>query len=122
MVVDVEDDIVTLARDGRNDAEVRLIAGRKDHGMIHGVKFLERFLALLVAPIGAVEDTAAGGAAAAAVERVLARGDDVVVQGHAHVVIGGSDERRVGKECVSTVRSRWSPYHQQKNNTTYHYT
>src|SRR3546814_12480798 len=22
-----------------------------------------------------------------------------------------SDERRVGKECVSTVRSRWSPYH-----------
>src|SRR3546814_4230511 len=52
MAVDVEDDIVTLARDGRNDAEVRLIAGRKDHGMIHGVKFLERFLALLVAPIG----------------------------------------------------------------------
>src|SRR3546814_9226568 len=23
----------------------------------------------------------------------------------------GSDERRVGKECVSTCRSRWSPYH-----------
>src|SRR3546814_15863969 len=22
-----------------------------------------------------------------------------------------SDERRVGKECVSTCRSRWSPYH-----------
>src|SRR3546814_17159695 len=22
-----------------------------------------------------------------------------------------SDERRVGKECVSTGRSRWSPYH-----------
>src|SRR3546814_2037023 len=36
------------------------------------------------------------------------------------VVLGGSDgpyrqrrseERRVGKECVSTCRSRWSPYH-----------
>src|SRR3546814_16609059 len=25
--------------------------------------------------------------------------------------IGRSDERRVGKECVSTCRSRWSPYH-----------
>src|SRR3546814_14968122 len=25
-----------------------------------------------------------------------------------------SEERRVGKECVSTCRSRWSPYHQQK--------
>src|SRR3546814_8592961 len=31
-------------------------------------------------------------------------------------VLGGScqvrsEERRVGKECVSTCRSRWSPYH-----------
>src|SRR3546814_11623802 len=27
--------------------------------------------------------------------------------------VGGtrSEERRVGKECVSTCRSRWSPYH-----------
>src|SRR3546814_14307160 len=27
-----------------------------------------------------------------------------------------SEERRVGKECVSTCRSRWSPYH-SKNKT-----
>src|SRR3546814_7188595 len=28
-----------------------------------------------------------------------------------------SEERRVGKECVSTCRSRWSPYtYKQKNN------
>src|SRR3546814_6190550 len=31
------------------------------------------------------------------------------------LAIGGphlrSEERRVGKECVSTCRSRWSPYH-----------
>src|SRR3546814_12427070 len=27
-----------------------------------------------------------------------------------------SDERRVGKECVSTCRSRWSPYHEKKKN------
>src|SRR3546814_11576679 len=26
-----------------------------------------------------------------------------------------SEERRVGKECVSTCRSRWSPYHAKKN-------
>src|SRR3546814_11668546 len=26
-----------------------------------------------------------------------------------------SEERRVGKECVSTCRSRWSPYHYKKN-------
>src|SRR3546814_16022287 len=28
-----------------------------------------------------------------------------------------SEERRVGKECVSTCRSRWSPYHKTKNKT-----
>src|SRR3546814_19730372 len=26
-------------------------------------------------------------------------------------VLARSEERRVGKECVSTCRSRWSPYH-----------
>src|SRR3546814_16978403 len=26
-----------------------------------------------------------------------------------------SEERRVGKECVSPCRSRWSPYHSKKN-------
>src|SRR3546814_11154886 len=37
---------------------------------------------------------------------------------HSHVtcyigngVVLRSEERRVGKECVSTCRSRWSPYH-----------
>src|SRR3546814_13497047 len=30
------------------------------------------------------------------------------------VVEGRSDERRVGKECVSTCRSRGSPYHEKK--------
>src|SRR3546814_18265782 len=29
-------------------------------------------------------------------------------------VSGRSEERRVGKECVSTCRSRWSPYHSKK--------
>src|SRR3546814_11869836 len=31
-----------------------------------------------------------------------------------------SDERRVGNECVSTCRSRCSPYHEKKNNRTTH--
>src|SRR3546814_10960362 len=35
-----------------------------------------------------------------------------------------SEERRVGKECVSTCRSRWSPYPSNKNvyQTTRHHT
>src|SRR3546814_16898161 len=31
---------------------------------------------------------------------------------------GRSEERRVGKECVSTCRSRWSPYHLKKKEGT----
>src|SRR3546814_18840425 len=41
--------------------------------------------------------------------RAIASGDKAMVarsQG-----VGRSEERRVGKECVSTCRSRWSPYH-----------
>src|SRR3546814_20997574 len=28
-----------------------------------------------------------------------------------NMAVKRSEERRVGKECVSTVRTRWSPYH-----------
>src|SRR3546814_15781753 len=30
-----------------------------------------------------------------------------------------SEERRVGKECVSTCRSLWSPYHSKKTTSEY---
>src|SRR3546814_18954713 len=30
---------------------------------------------------------------------------------HIFTLVRRSEERRVGKECVSTCRSRWSPYH-----------
>src|SRR3546814_17926912 len=33
-----------------------------------------------------------------------------------------SEERRVGKECVSTCRYRWSPYHSKKKTRTERYT
>src|SRR3546814_18137130 len=39
-------------------------------------------------------------------------GEDVAHRGQAR-----SEERRVGKECVSTCRSRWSPYTSKKNTT-----
>src|SRR3546814_6929713 len=37
-------------------------------------------------------------------------------QGGALLGLHRSEERRVGKECVSTCRSRWSPYTEKKNN------
>src|SRR3546814_18819546 len=33
---------------------------------------------------------------------------------------GRSEERRVGKECFSTCRSRWSPSHYKQTQTIYH--
>src|SRR3546814_18286589 len=38
-------------------------------------------------------------------------GNGIELRGVDH---GRSEERRVGKECVSTCRSRWSPSHEQK--------
>src|SRR3546814_17665296 len=44
---------------------------------------------------------------------------DVALQwndGYNETVLARSEERRVGEECVSTCRSRWSPYHLKKKN------
>src|SRR3546814_17538710 len=56
--------------------------------------------------------------AAAQVAPLAAMADDVarlhadLARRHGvHLLAGRSEERRVGKECVSTCRSRWSPYH-----------
>src|SRR3546814_13168401 len=37
--------------------------------------------------------------------------DALRAQGFSVDQVSRSEERRVGKECVSTCRSRWSPYH-----------
>src|SRR3546814_19689409 len=54
-------------------------------------------------------------------DHVASERADVLVQGRDTGEIGGceatigaprrSEERRVGKECVSTCRARWAPYH-----------
>src|SRR3546814_11399806 len=69
------------------------------------------FSVMLVVPLGVV------GTVAATLMRGL--GNDVFFQVGLLTTIGlaaknailRSEERRVGKECVSTCRSRWSPYH-----------
>src|SRR3546814_12607500 len=47
----------------------------------------------------------------------IAAVNDESAKGKTRLVIRRSDERRVGKEGVSTCRSRWSPYHQNKTKT-----
>src|SRR3546814_7118757 len=62
-------------------------------------------------PISPDDDPAPAGPAEAAAGRV--RGDVAVSQGTGPRpgAPRRSEERRVGKECVRTCRSRWSPYH-----------
>ena len=38
-------------------------------------------------------------------------GENVILSKLDEIINIRSEERRVGKECVSTCRSRWSPYH-----------
>src|SRR3546814_16271720 len=38
-----------------------------------------------------------------------------------HEVVVRSEERRVGKECVSTSRSRWTPFNKKKKQREYDY-
>src|SRR3546814_11947922 len=47
---------------------------------------------------------------------VVADDDQVIYQWNGASPQRRSEERRVGKECVSTCRSRWSPYHAKKKN------
>src|SRR3546814_3612727 len=46
--------------------------------------------------------------------RAIARARDQLGSIRVACDIIRSEERRVGKECVSTCRSRWSPYHSKK--------
>src|SRR3546814_14189572 len=67
----------------------------------------------LGAVFGFILASMACGAAQNLEEMVLFR----FLQGISAAFIGRSEGRRVGKECVSTCRSRWSPYHYKNNNT-----
>src|SRR3546814_14984713 len=44
-------------------------------------------------------------------QRVDSGVQSVLALDHEYSPFVRSEERRVGKECVSTCRSRWSPYH-----------
>src|SRR3546814_16173817 len=46
-----------------------------------------------------------------AAEWYLRQGPAMMVDRYKAALEGRSEERRVGKECVSTCRSRWSPLH-----------
>src|SRR3546814_15911199 len=47
-------------------------------------------------------------------KRLFRSGDGTTQAADRHPFRRRSEARRVGKECVSTCRSRWSPYHYKK--------
>src|SRR3546814_17460976 len=55
-------------------------------------------------------EEAMGGAVATLGGRIVEQHDAAIVGPRRKGQVR-SEERRVGKECVSTCRSRWSPYH-----------
>src|SRR3546814_20172632 len=73
------------------DVAVRLSGGGMSNvvqARIDGLEFLGSFWRATLAPNGGAGQT---------------------------LIADRSEGRRVGKECVSTCRSRWSPYHSKKN-------
>ena len=44
-------------------------------------------------------------------QEAMTSGFEAKLPPHAAMVLGRSEERRVGKECTEQCRSRWSPYH-----------
>src|SRR3546814_18182383 len=70
------------------------------------------FIALMQRPIAAVLLIAAVGTIIWNVYKALRGTRHLISEGQAK----RSEERRVGKECVSTCRSRWSTYHKKQKN------
>src|SRR3546814_21166577 len=60
----------------------------------------------------------AGTTLAATLALLAARGEADKVRSATFFTAHRSDERRVGKECVRTCRSRWSQYHTKKKPIT----
>src|SRR3546814_20280157 len=52
------------------------------------------------------------------VRYAVGNGTLVGAPGINHATLKRSEERRVGKECASTCRSRWSPYNSKKKQNT----
>src|SRR3546814_11169950 len=101
-----------------NDGQVDMVdppAARRDAFAGEGEEAVRRRAApLRIARREMVADVAVGKAAK---DRVGQR-----VKRDIGIAMARSEERRVGKECVSTCSSRWSPYHLKKksfiSNTT----
>src|SRR3546814_14469799 len=110
---DVCSSVLALAREGGqvHDGDVRLgprRAGPVEHLAVH-------VLAEHIHGVGHLQQPCAPHLRQRGVAGALAQRVAHIAREHRASV--RSEERRVGKECGSTCRSRWSPYHSKKNKT-----
>src|SRR3546814_12664619 len=82
--------------------------GREGHAVIRALR--TRLPAQSLTLFCSTAEVDAARAFDAALE-IIAGEPDASTLGQFDVIVKRSEERRVGKECVSTCRSRWSPYH-----------
>src|SRR3546814_14878432 len=80
---------------------------RREKGAIEGLGWLDQSIGCSSTPLGRAVDPSSA---------FCAGGRVLCLPGASFVFSGaGSEERRVGKECFSTCRSRWSPYTSKTN-------
>ena len=65
----------------------------------------------LASPPSLAQAPAAGAAVAFTNARIIDGTGRAPIERGTLVISGRSEERRVGKECATLCRSRWSPYH-----------
>src|SRR3546814_14546075 len=98
-IINHANEIVTAATD-RTTLNGLLSSLREDHEALSGV----------VDALANLED-------GTGLASIIQNEQDARIAGD--TALARSEERRVGKECVRTCRSRWSPYHQKKKMNKY---
>ena len=104
----------------QDNLDLALTAGGSPDDVRRGVEMISRQLRDLLRRYGVEEVAAQGERFDPAIHEAVSRGEDphVLEPTVSEVMRRGyrvherrSEERRVGKECHLTCRSRWSPYH-----------
>src|SRR3546814_15257032 len=102
----VRDARITMIYEGANGVQAMDLVGRKLAQ--NGGRAVQTFFAVVDGECAAAKD---GPLADFATRLEKANGE---LKAATRWFMQRSEERRVGKECVSTGRSRWSPYHSKK--------
>ena len=92
VAVGVDQQVVALADQGRDHAEIGLVAGREDHAVLLAVELGDLLLERHVLGVAAVGDARAGGAGALAADRLDGGLHAGRIEGQAEIVVGADQQ------------------------------